>query len=57
VLFRHLSRNWSLKKKSSAMSASRRKTKLNFILMQRLKKHKAKEKKKAQMTKNQLYTM
>ncbi|XP_060881475.1 uncharacterized protein LOC132952960 isoform X5 [Metopolophium dirhodum] len=56
-LFAHLSRNWSLKKKSSAMSASRRKTKLNLILMQRLKKHKAKEKKKAQMTKNQLYTM
>lgn len=39
------------------MSASRRKTKLNLILMQRLKKRKAKEKKKAQMTKNQLFTV
>lgn len=39
------------------MSASRRKTKLNLILMQRLKKHKAKEKKKTEMTKNQLYSM
>lgn len=56
-LFAHLARNWSLKKKSSTMSASRRKTKLNLILMQRIKKHKAKEKKKSEMTKNQLYTM
>lgn len=56
MLFRHLARNWSLKKKSSTMSA-RRKTKLNLIIMQRLKKHKAKEKKKAEMTKRQLYTM
>lgn len=55
-LFAHLARNWSLKKKS-IMSASRRKTKLNLLLMQRTKKHRAKEKKKSGMTKNQLYTM
>lgn len=55
-LFAHLARNWSLKKKS-VMSASRRKTKLNLLLMQRTKKHRAKEKKKSGMTKNQLYTM
>ncbi|XP_025417510.1 general transcription factor 3C polypeptide 1 isoform X2 [Sipha flava] len=55
-LFAHLARNWSIKKNSSSISHARRKTKLNLLLMQRVKKHnsrKKNEKKKTEVTKNQ----
>lgn len=59
-IFRHLARNWSIKKKSSTPSSTRRKTKLNLLLMQRIKKHsirKRNDKKKNEMNSNLLYKM
>lgn len=58
-MFRHLSRNWNLKKKT-ALPPPKKMTKLNILLMQRIKKHtisKKNDKKKIELNRDQLYKM